>query len=148
MNKLMTLVFVVFAVVSSAVAEWPDAPTPKPLPKVAITPVKVEKRPSMFHSTNTKIAIVASVTARTVDTIDTCRKLNSGTYHEAWLPVQSCAGVAAWNAGTVGSGFLGQLTFRKMGLSKYESVPHWASAGGSVVALLANVLSKRHPRQR
>ena len=101
------------------------------LVRVVIPP---KREPHKFFDKQQMIALYTHAGVRTADTIVTCHNLANGAT-EAWIPTQSCAGIAAWQAGsvalTLGIGYL----FYKTGHHKLERLTPWFSTGASAAGL-------------
>jgi hypothetical protein len=77
---------------------------------------------------------------RTADTIKTCRSLAHGGV-EDWIPTQSCGGVAAWQAGSVGLALGIGWLFHKTGHHKLERITPWVGTGASAAGLTKSVFN-------
>ncbi len=102
----------------------PDAPQPKP----------EAYEVHAFYDTRNSVALATMITARTADSLATCRAISAGGT-EAWLPAQSCRGVSLINLGFTGAGVGGAYLLHVTGHHKLERVPMWISAMGSLVAM-------------
>jgi hypothetical protein len=77
---------------------------------------------------------------RTADTIKTCRSIAHGGV-EDWIPTQSCGGIAAWQAGSVGLALGIGWIFHKTGHHKLERITPWVGTGASATGLTKSVFN-------
>src|SRR5690242_12183098 len=75
--------------VASAAVVQPVIPSPAPA------------APHKFFDRQQLLALYVHSGMRIADTIKTCRELAHGGV-EDWIPTQSCGGIVAWQAGSVG----------------------------------------------
>jgi hypothetical protein len=95
-----------------------------------------------FFDRQQMIALYVHSGVRLADTINTCHALANGG-KEDWIPTQSCAGIAAWQAGSVGLTLgLGWL-FHKTGHHKLERITPWVGTGASVAGLTKSTFNLR-----
>jgi len=106
--------------------------TPAPQP-----PVVPEHR---FWDRQQKLGLAADGAMRLADTIKTCRELAHGGV-EDWIPTQSCAGIAAWNAGSVGLALGIGWLFHHYGLHRLERLTPWVSTGAAAAGLTKSVFN-------
>jgi len=91
-------------------------------------------RPKLLDTTN-KIAFTALLAVRTADTVQTCGKFGP-RWREHDLPVQSCAGVAAFNYGFTAAGLGAAYLLQRHG---HTRLARWAAplaTVGSAVGIL------------
>lgn len=138
-----------------------DAPDPKPEPVYA--------EAHRFFDLHNNLASTASFGLRLADTIQTCRELNlprtypntiiqlgggnsvnlNGLprgYREAFFPVDSCAGLAAWQTGTLAVAFGGSYLLHNTGHHKLERLPQWMSTVGAAAGMIYTSLHRHDPR--
>jgi hypothetical protein len=77
---------------------------------------------------------------RLADTIKTCRELTHGGV-EDWIPTQSCAGIAAWQAGSVGLALGIGWLLHKHGHHRLERIVPWVGTGASAAGLTKSVFN-------
>lgn len=95
-----------------------------------------------FFDRQQMIALYVHSGVRLADTINTCHTLANGG-KEDWIPTQSCAGIVAWQAGSVGLTLgLGWL-FHKTGHHKLERITPWVGTGPSVAGLTKSTFNIR-----
>jgi hypothetical protein len=95
-----------------------------------------------FWDRQQKLALAAHSAVRLADTIKTCRELAHGGV-EDWIPTQSCGGVAAWNAGSVGVALGIGWLFHKYGFHRLERITPWLGTGASAAGLTKSVFNIR-----
>lgn len=93
-----------------------------------------------FWDRQQKLALAAHSAVRLADTIKTCRELADGGV-EDWIPTQSCAGVAAWNAASVGAVLGIGWLFHKYGFHRMERITPWVGTGASAAGLTKSVFN-------
>ena len=98
----------------------------------AATPKKPEEH--KFFDKQQMIALYVHGGVRTADTIVTCHNIANGAT-ENWIPTQSCAGIAAWQAGSVGLTLGIGWLFHKTGHHKLERMTPWVGTGASAAGL-------------
>ncbi len=77
---------------------------------------------------------------RIIDTVKTCRELSHGGVEE-WIPTQSCGGVAAWQAGSVGLALgVGWLLHRR-GNHRLERLTPWIATAASAAGWTKSVFN-------
>lgn len=77
---------------------------------------------------------------RLADTIKTCRAISHGGV-EDWIPTQSCGGIAAWQAGSVGLTLGIGWLFHKYGHHRLERITPWVGTGASAAGLTKSVFN-------
>lgn len=78
-----------------------------------------------------RAATIANVGVRAADTAQTCWHLTAvAGWREMQLPVKTCGGVAAWNAGTAAAAWWWDRWIRRRGHPRW-AVAQWVSAAGS-----------------
>lgn len=77
---------------------------------------------------------------RVADTINTCHELAHGAM-EVWIPTQSCAGVAVWQAGSVGLALGIGWLLHKHGNHRLERMAPWVGTGASAAGLTKSVFN-------
>jgi len=87
-------------------------------------------------------ALYAHSGMRVLDTIKTCRELSDGG-REDWIPTQSCAGVAAWQAGSVGLALGVGWLFHKTGHHRLERMAPWVGTSASAAGWIKSVFNIR-----
>ena len=93
-----------------------------------------------FWDRQQKLALAVHGAVRLADTIKTCRELADGGV-EDWIPTQSCAGVAAWNAGSVGVALGIGWLFHRYGFHRLERTTPWIGTGASAAGLSKSVFN-------
>lgn len=93
-----------------------------------------------FWDRQQKLALAVHSAVRLADTIKTCRELADGGV-EDWIPTQSCAGVAAWNAGSVGVVLGIGWLFHRYGFHRLERITPWIGTGASAAGLTKSVFN-------
>lgn len=89
--------------------------------------------------TKQRIAATAvNVTARTFDTVQTCKgfaAIRPGVaFHEDFLPTQSCGGVVVFSAGIAGGSlFAERLIYKRH--PRLAHIPQWASFAGAAAGI-------------
>jgi hypothetical protein len=86
------------------------------------------------------LALYAHSGMRTVDTIKTCRELSHGG-HEDWIPTQSCAGIAAWQVGSIGLALGVGWMFHRHGHHRLERITPWVATSASAAGWTKSVLN-------
>lgn len=130
---------------SLAAARAPLLAAPDILP-AASTPLMVSPvQPQIasehkFWDRQQKLGLAVHSAVRLADTIKTCRELRDGGV-EDWIPTQSCAGIAAWNAGSVGAALGIGWLFHKYGLDRLERLTPWVATGASAAGLTKSVFN-------
>jgi hypothetical protein len=115
----------------------PDAPAP-PMVRPGFQPQIVSEHKFWDHQQELALAVHSAV--RVADTIKTCRELRDGGV-EDWIPTQSCAGVAVWNAASVGAALGVGWLFHKYGLHRLERLTPWVATGASAAGLTKSVFN-------
>ena len=95
-----------------------------------------------FWDRQQKLALMVHSGVRVADTIKTCRELAHGGM-EVWIPTQSCAGIAAWNAGSVGLALGIGWLFHKYGFHRLERITPWVGTSASAAGLTKSVFNIR-----
>lgn len=93
-----------------------------------------------FWDRQQKLGFAADSALRLADTIKTCRELADGG-REVWIPTQSCAGIAAWNAGSVGLTLGIGWLFHRYGFHRLERLTPWVGASASAAGLTKSVFN-------
>lgn len=93
-----------------------------------------------FWDRQQKLALAVHSAVRLADTIKTCRELAHGGV-EDWIPTQSCAGIAAWNAGSVGVALGIGWLFHRYGFHRLERITPWIGTGASAAGLTKSVFN-------
>jgi hypothetical protein len=106
----------------------------------AATPQSPEQH--KFFDKQQMIALYVHAGVRTADTINTCHSIANGAT-EVWIPTQSCAGIAAWQAGSVGLALGVGWLFHKTGHHKLERITPWVGTGASAAGLTKSVFNIR-----
>jgi hypothetical protein len=144
------------AVSSSSVpqANLPDSPeqtaslmpTRAPLMEtpaaLMVTPVVQPQIPAehKFFDRQQLTGLYVHTGVRLADTIKTCRELAHGG-GEDWIPTQSCAGIAAWQAGSVGLALGIGWLLHKHGNHRLERIVPWVGTGASAAGLTKSVFN-------
>ena len=102
--------------------------TPKPSPE------------HKFFDRQQLLALSVHSGVRLADTIKTCRSLSHGGV-EDWIPTQSCGGVAAWQAGSVGVALGVGWLFHHYGHHRLERLTPWVGTGASAAGLTKSVFN-------
>ena len=111
-------------------------------PALLVTPAS-QPQPKLEHDfwdRQQKFALVVHSGVRLADTIKTCRELAHGG-REVWIPTQSCAGIAAWNAGSVGLALGIGWLFHKYGLHRLERITPWVGTSAAAAGLTKSVFN-------
>ena len=77
---------------------------------------------------------------RVADTINTCHELANGAT-EVWIPTQSCAGIAVWQAGSVGLALGIGWLLHKHGNHRLERIVPWVGTSASAAGLTKSVFN-------
>ncbi len=93
-----------------------------------------------FWDRQQRFALAVESAVRLADTIKTCRELADGG-REEWIPTQSCAGVAAWNAGSVGLALGVGWLFHHYGHHRLERIVPWVSTAASAAGWTKSVFN-------
>jgi hypothetical protein len=113
--------------------------TPSAFLKASAAPTAMPKQHE-FWDRQQKFALTVESSVRLADTIKTCRELADGG-REDWIPTQSCAGVAAWNAGSVGVALGVSWLFHHYGRHRLERIVPWVSTAASAAGLTKSVFN-------
>ena len=111
-------------------------------PTLMVTPT-AQPQPAPEHNfwdRQQKLALMLHSGVRLADTIKTCRELAHGGM-EVWIPTQSCAGIAAWNAGSVGLALGVGWLFHKYGFHRLERITPWVGTAASAAGLTKSVFN-------
>jgi len=95
-----------------------------------------------FFDRQQLLALYAHSGMRVLDTVKTCRELSDGG-REDWIPTQSCAGVAAWQVGSVGLALAVGWMFHKHGNHRLERITPWVGTGASAAGWTKSVFNIR-----
>ena len=126
--------------VSSAPAE---TLAPAPTANALFRPVTPEPPTQhKFFDRQQLLALYVHSGFRLADTIKTCRSISHGGV-EDWIPTQSCGGIAAWQAGSVGLALGVGWLFHKHGHHTLERITPWVGTGASVAGLTKSVFNIR-----
>ncbi len=106
----------------------------------AATPQNPEQH--KFFDRQQMIALYVHAGVRTADTINTCHSVANGAT-EVWIPTQSCAGIAVWQAGSVGLALGVGWLFHKTGHHKLERITPWVATSASAAGLTKSVFNIR-----
>jgi hypothetical protein len=115
-------------------------------PKAAVEVLPVEPAAAPITSEHTffdhqqLLALSVHSGIRVADTIKTCRELSHGGVEE-WIPSQSCGGVAAWEAGSVGLALGVGWIFHHYGMHRLERLTPWVGTGASAAGLTKSVFN-------
>lgn len=93
-----------------------------------------------FFDREQMIGLYAHSAVRVADTIKTCRSISHGGV-EDWIPSQSCGGIAAWQAGSVGLALGIGWLFYKTGHHRLERLTPWVATGFSAAGLTKSVFN-------
>lgn len=104
----------------------------------AVSPGKLPEH--KFFDRQQLLALYVHSGVRLADTIKTCRSIAHGGV-EDWIPTQSCAGIAAWQAGSVGLALGVGWLFHKHGHHTLERITPWAGTGASAAGLAKSVFN-------
>jgi hypothetical protein len=106
-------------------------------------PALAERPPEhKFFDKQQLFALYAHSGMRILDTVKTCRELSDGG-REDWIPTQSCAGIAAWQAGSVGLALGVGWLFHKTGHHRLERVTPWVGTSASAAGWIKSVFNIR-----
>lgn len=104
-------------------------------------PITPEPAPEhKFFDRQQLLALYVHSGIRLADTIKTCRSIAHGGVEE-WIPSQSCGGIAAWQAGSVGLALGVGWLFHKHGHHTLERITPWVGTGASVAGLTKSVFN-------
>lgn len=106
----------------------------------AAAPPKAEEH--KFFDKQQLIALYVHAGVRTADTIVTCHNIANGAT-EMWIPTQSYAGIAAWQAGSVGLALGIGWLFHKTGHHKLERITPWVATTASSAGLTKSAFNIR-----
>ncbi len=95
-----------------------------------------------FFDRQQLLALYVHSGVRLADTIKTCRSISHGGV-EDWIPTQSCGGIAAWQAGSVGLALGVGWLFHKHAHHTLERITPWVGTGASVAGLTKSVFNIR-----
>jgi hypothetical protein len=112
-------------------------PVESPLMRTAATP---PPSPHKFFDRQQLLALYVHSGVRVADTIKTCRSISHGGT-EDWIPTQSCAGIAAWQAGSVGLTLGVGWLFHHYGHHTLERLTPWVGTGASAAGLTKSVFN-------
>lgn len=118
------------------IASAPPSP-PNALVRAAAPELPVQHK---FFDRQQLLALYVHSGVRLADTIKTCRVLAHGGV-EQWIPSQSCAGIAAWQAGSVGLALGIGWLFHKHGNHRLERLTPWVGTGASAAGLTKSVFN-------
>lgn len=93
-----------------------------------------------FFDRQQLLALYVHGGVRLADTIKTCRSISHGAV-EDWIPTQSCGGIAAWQAGSVGLALAVGWLFHKHGHHTLERITPWVGTGASAAGLTKSVFN-------
>jgi hypothetical protein len=93
-----------------------------------------------FFDRQQLLALYVHSGVRLADTIKTCRAISHGGV-EDWIPTQSCSGIAAWQAGSVGLTLGVGWLFHKHGHHLLERITPWVGTGASAAGLTKSVFN-------
>lgn len=93
-----------------------------------------------FFDRQQLLALYVHSGVRLADTIKTCRSIAHGGV-EDWIPTQSCGGIAAWQAGSVGLALGIGWIFHKHGHHTLERITPWVGTGASMAGLTKSVFN-------
>lgn len=93
-----------------------------------------------FFDRQQLLALYVHSGVRLADTIKTCRAISHGGV-EDWIPTQSCGGIAAWQAGSVGLTLGVGWLFHKHGHHLLERITPWVGTGASAAGLTKSVFN-------
>jgi hypothetical protein len=103
---------------------------------IVVAPATTHK----FFDRQQLLALYVHSGMRVVDTIKTCRELSHGGM-EDWIPTQSCGGIAAWQAGSVGVALGVGWLFHKHGHHRLERITPWVGTSASAAGWTKSVLN-------
>lgn len=112
-------------------------PLESPLLRAATPPLP---SPHKFFDRQQLLALYVHSGVRLADTIKTCRSISHGGT-EDWIPTQSCAGIAAWQAGSVGLTLGVGWLFHHYGHYTLERLTPWVATGASAAGLTKSVFN-------
>jgi hypothetical protein len=112
-------------------------PVESPLLRTATSPLPA---PHNFFDRQQLLALYVHSGVRLADTIKTCRSISHGGT-EDWIPTQSCAGIAAWQAGSVGLTLGVGWLFHHYGHHTLEHLTPWVATGASAAGLTKSVFN-------
>lgn len=119
-----------------------------PIPRVAGNKFVRAATPALpleqqkFFDRQQMIGLYAHSGIRVADTIKTCRSISHGGV-EDWIPSQSCAGIAAWQVGSIGLALGVGWIFYKTGHHRLERLTPWVATGFSAAGLTKSVFNIR-----
>lgn len=102
--------------------------------------VTPEPPPHKFFDRQQLLALYVHSGIRLADTIKTCRAISHGGV-EDWIPTQSCGGIVAWQAGSVGLALGVGWLFHQHGHHTLERITPWVGSGASVAGLTKSVFN-------
>lgn len=119
----------------------PSSASPTPDGNALIRAVVPEQpAPHKFFDRQQLLALYVHSGVRLADTIKTCRAISHGGV-EDWIPTQSCGGIAAWQAGSVGLTLGVGWLFHKYGHHTLERITPWVGTGASAAGLTKSVFN-------
>ncbi len=112
------------------------------VPAVAATPSALPETPTRhkFFDHQQLLGLYVHSGMRMVDTIKTCRELSHGGV-EDWIPTQTCGGIVAWQAGSVGLTLGVGWLLHKHGHHRLERLAPWVGTGFSAAGWTKSVLN-------
>jgi hypothetical protein len=134
-KRMMPTSFADVATVSSSSA----SPTPD---GNALIRAAVPEQPAQhkFFDRQQLLALYIHSGVRLADTIKTCRAISHGGT-EDWIPTQSCGGIVAWQAGSVGLTLGVGWLLHKFGHHTLERMTPWVGTGASAAGLTKSVFN-------
>ncbi len=126
------------AIANPAPALSPSVPSVE-APRIAPADQPVQHK---FFDRQQLFALYAHTGMRVVDTIKTCRELSDGG-REDWIPTQSCGGIAAWQAGSVGLALGVGWLLHKTGHHRLERITPWVGTSASAAGWVKSVFNIR-----
>jgi hypothetical protein len=116
---------------------------PQPIAVAPVQPVSLDKpTPHKFFDRQQLRDLYIHTGMRVADTIKTCRELAHGGV-EDWIPTQSCGGVVAWQAGSIGLTLGVGWLFHKTGHHRLERITPWVATGASAAGWTKSVFNIR-----
>jgi len=113
---------------------------------VAVAPVQAvsvdQPTPHKFFDRQQLRDLYIHAGMRVADTIKTCRELSHGGV-EDWIPTQSCGGIVAWQAGSIGLTLGVGWLFHKTGHHRLERITPWVATGASAAGWTKSVFNIR-----
>ncbi len=142
-HKILAIALVMTMACAAFAQDAPQALVERSLPSaVKSQPLTLAEAPAphKFFDHQQLLALYVHSGVRVADTIKTCRALAHGGV-EDWIPTQSCGGIAAWQAGSVGLALGVGWLLHRHGAHRLERIVPWIGTGASAAGLTKSVFN-------